>query len=63
MTNVVLNIPKEHCKEVEIKGMPFIQVDIGLTPEELISILVKWVSNDKPLAAVIKRGAKNETDN
>lgn len=62
MTNVVLHIPKDRCNEVEIKGTPFIQVDIGLTADELILFLLKWESDGGPLAVVKNGVVTNETD-
>ena len=46
--NVVLNISKERCTDIEINGAPFVQIDTDMTADELILALMKWsVSEDK----------------
>lgn len=52
---VTLSFPKEHCTDFDFKGTPFVQVDTGMTAEELIVMLMRWnVSDDKIVAGVKK---------
>lgn len=48
MANVVLSFPKDRCKEITVKEVPFIQVDVGMSAEQLILYLMQYsVSDDK----------------
>ena len=51
---VVLMFHKEHCKEIEIKGEPFVQIDTDMTANELIRVLLKWAVSDDKVGAVLK---------
>lgn len=52
---VVFSIPKERCKEVTFMGQKLVQVDIGLTTEELILMLMRWESSGNSFGAVIRK--------
>ena len=52
--NVVLNIPKERCKDIEINGTPFVQVDTDMTADELIIALMKWSASENKIGIVRK---------
>ena len=52
--NVVLNIPKERCKDIKINGAPFVQIDTDMTADELILVLTKWLVSDDKIGVVRK---------
>lgn len=53
---VVLTFYKERCKEVMIKGEPFVQIDTDMTADELIGVLLKWAVSDDKVGVVLKEG-------
>ena len=60
MTNVVLSFPKDRCKEITVKGIPFVQVDVGMSAEQLILYLLQYsVSDDK--IGIVCSGTGNQT--
>ena len=52
MTNVVLSFPKDRCKEITVKGIPFIQVDVGMSAEQLILYLMQYSVSDDNIGIV-----------
>ena len=52
--NVVLNIPKERCKDIVINGSPFVQIDTDMTADELILVLMKWSASEDKIGIVRK---------
>lgn len=49
---VVLNFPKEKCTDIVFKGAPFVQIDTGMTAEELVTMLLRWSASDDKVAVV-----------
>ena len=60
MTDVVLSFPKDRCKEITVKDVPFIQVDVGMSAEQLILILMKYSVSDDEIGIVCS-GTGNRT--
>ena len=58
---VDLTFPKEKCKEIVIKGKPFIRIDTGLTIEELMLALMKYSASGDGFGALVEK-AKEEMD-
>lgn len=52
MTNVVLSFPKDRCKKITVKGIPFIQVDVGMSAEQLILYLMQYSVSDDNIGIV-----------
>ena len=55
MGNVILTVPKDKCQDIEIRGLPFVQVDVGMDADNLILNLLKWESSGEPFGAVMKK--------
>lgn len=53
--NIVLTFPKGNCKEITIKGLPFVQVDVGMSADQLILYLMKYSVSDEKMCAVVKK--------
>lgn len=53
--NIVLTFPKGNCKEIIIKGLPFVQVDVGMSADQLILYLMKYSTSDEKMCAVVKK--------
>lgn len=53
--NIVLTVPKEKCTDITIKGFPFVQVDIGMSADQLILYLMKYSASDEKMCAVVKK--------
>lgn len=51
---VVLMFPKSKCTDVEFKGVPFIQVDTGMTTDQLIVMLLRYSASGESAGAVIE---------
>lgn len=61
MANVVLSFPKDRCKEITVKDVPFVQVDVGMSAEQLILYLMQYsVSDDKIGIVCAGTGDRNE---
>ncbi len=55
MVNVVFTVPKKQCTEVEIKGLPFIQVDMGMDADTFLLNYLKWQASGDDIGAVVKK--------
>ena len=53
--NIVLTFPKGNCKEIIIKGVPFVQVDVGMSADQQILYLMKYSASEKKMCAVVKK--------
>ena len=53
--NIVLTFPKGNCKEIVIKGLPFVQVDVGMSADQLILYLMKYSASEEKMCAVVKK--------
>ena len=62
MANVVLSFPKDRCKEITVKGIPFIQVDVGMSAEQLILYLMKYSVSDNEIGMVVKKSGKDNEE-
>ena len=60
MTDVVLSFPKDRCKEITVKDVPFIQVDVGMSAEQLILYLMQYSVSDDEIGIVCS-GTENRT--
>ena len=58
MNNLVFTVPKKQCTEVEIKGLPFVQVDIGMDADTFLLNFLKWQASGDGMGAVVKKGAE-----
>lgn len=56
MSNVVFTVPKSQCTEVEIKGLPFVQVDMGMDADTFLLNYLKWQASGDSIGAVVKKG-------
>lgn len=54
--NLVLSVPKKNCTEIEVKGIPFVQVDVGMTAQQFLLKMMEYVSNGETPCAIIKKG-------
>lgn len=52
---VILMFPKKKCTDTEFKGVPFIQVNTGMTTNQLIAMLLKYSASGESVGAVIER--------
>lgn len=57
MSNLVFTVPKKQCTEVEIKGLPFVQVDIGMDADTFLLNFLKWQASGDGMGAVVKKEA------
>jgi len=53
--NIVLTFPKGNCKDIVINGLPFVQVDVGMSADQLILYLMKYSASDEKMCAVVKK--------
>lgn len=53
--NIVLTVPKEKCTDIILKGLPFVQVDVGMSADQLILFLMKYSASDEKMCAVVKK--------
>lgn len=56
MNNVVLTVPKKQCVDVEINGVSFVQVDMGVDPDTFILGFLKSYAPGDDVGAVVKKG-------
>ena len=55
MSNVVFTVPKKQCTEVEINGLPFVQVDMGMDADMFLLNYLKWQASGDGMGAVVKK--------
>ena len=55
MNNVVFTVPKKQCTEVEIHGVPFIKVDMGVDADTFILGFLKSYASGDDVVAVVKK--------
>lgn len=58
MSNVVFTVPKNQCTEVEINGLAFVQVDIGMDADTFLLNYLKWQASGDSIGAVVKKDVK-----
>lgn len=58
MSNVVFTVPKSQCTELEIHGLPFIQVDMGMDADTFLLNFLKWQASGDDVGAVVKKDVK-----
>lgn len=58
MTNLVFTVPKKQCTEVEIKGLPFVQIDMGMDADTFLVNFLKWQASGDGMGAVVKKEAE-----
>ena len=58
MSNVVFTVPKSQCTEVEINGLAFVQVDIGMDADTFLLNYLKWQASGDSIGAVAKKDVK-----
>lgn len=55
MSNVVFTVPKSQCTEVEINGLAFVQVDMGMDADTFLLNFLKWQASGDGIGAVVKK--------
>lgn len=58
MGNVIFTVPKKQCKEIEIHGLPFVQIDMGMDADTFLINYLKWQSSGDTIGAVVKKDVK-----
>lgn len=53
--NLVLSFPKKNCTEIEVKGIPFVQVDIGMTAQQFLLKMMQYVTSEDSIGIVVKK--------
>ena len=57
MSNLVFTVPKKQCTEVEIKGLPFVEIDMGMDADTCLLNFLKWQATGDDIGAVVKKEA------
>ena len=57
MTNMALFFPKEKCTDVQVKGKPYIEIDVGMSAKEFILMFLEWEASGDKLGGVLKKKA------
>lgn len=57
MSNLVFTVPKKQCTEVEIKGLPFVEIDMGMDADTFLLNFLKWQATGDDIGAVVKKEA------
>ena len=55
MDNVIFTVPKKQCKEIEIRGVPFVQIDMGMDADTFLINYLKWQASGESMGAVVKK--------
>lgn len=55
MSNIVFTVPKKQCTEIEIQGIKFIQVDMGMDADTFLLNYLKWQASGDSIGAVAKK--------
>ena len=58
MSNVVFTVPKSQCTEVNIHGLPFVHVDMGMDADTFLLNFLKWQASGDDIGAVVKKEAR-----
>lgn len=53
--NLVLSVPKKNCTEIEVKGIPFMQIDVGMTAQQFMVKMMEYVSNGETPCAIVRK--------
>lgn len=57
MSNLVFTVPKKQCTEVEIKGLPFVEIDMGMDADTFLLNFLKWQATGDDMGAIVKKEA------
>lgn len=60
MNNVIFTVPKKQCKEIEIRGVPFVQIDMGMDADTFLINYLKWQSSGDATGVVVKKEVEHE---
>lgn len=55
MDNVIFTVPKKQCKEIEIRGVPFVQIDMGMDADTFLINYMKWQASGDATGVVVKK--------